>query len=458
MTFAPSTSTSPAWQPILRDDLAGQALDAVQAIAEDLLRFVADPHPSCPWWGLKPGYELSLASGWAGLALFFAELDHARPGSGHGDLALNLLDRAISGVGEQEALWGLYGGFPGVAWTMEYLAGRFYEDEDPGEEAAAALTCQLDHSPWTGDYELINGLAGWGVYALERWPRPLAAECLKGVVARLAETAEARPDGIAWRTPPERIAPGMRGDFPEGNFNLGVSHGVPGVIPVLAGACAAGIDGARPLLDGAVSWLLARKLPPGAGSVFPNLVTPAPGEEEAFEPSGLAWCYGDLGIACALLAAARSVEKLSWEREALEIARTAAARLSASEEPVDAGLCHGTAGLGHLFNRLHQETGDPAFATAARHWFERTLARRSPGEGLGGFQCWMTGPGGALGWWDEPGLLMGSAGIGLALLAAAVPGEPAWDRVLLSSLPWIPRCPPSTLNPGRTEVRPMSRR
>lgn len=430
MTFVPSISLPPAWQTILRDGLAGQALEAVQAIAEDLRRFAGESHSSAPWWDLKPGYALSLASGWAGLALFFAELDRAWPGQGHDDLALELLDRAIAGVGEQEVLSGLYSGFPGVAWTMEYLAGRLYEDEDPGEETAAALTSQLGRSPWTGDYELINGLAGWGAYALERWPRSLATECLMGVVARLAETAEARPDGIAWRTPPERTAPEMRGAFPEGSFNLGVSHGVPGVIPVLAGACAAGITGARPLLDGAVSWLLARRLPPGAGSVFPAQVTP---EEEAFEPSGLAWCYGDLGIACALLAAARSVGEASWEREALEVARAAAARLSASDEPADAGLCHGTAGLGHLFHRLHQESGDPTFATAARHWFERTLAMRRPGEGFGGFQCWMTGPGGVPGWWDEPGFLMGSAGIGLALLAAATPGEPAWDRVLLIS-------------------------
>ncbi len=429
MTFVPSISAPPAWQPIFRDDLAGQALEAVQAIAEDLRRFAADLHPSPPWWDLQPGYALSLASGWAGLALFFAELDRVWPGHGHDDLAVDLLDRAIAGVGAggQEVLSGLYSGFPGVAWTMEHLAGRLYEDEDPGEETAAALICQLDRSPWTGDYELINGLAGWGAYALGRWPRPLAAECLGAVVARLAETAEVRPDGIAWRTPPERIAPEMRGAFPEGSFNLGVSHGVPGVIPVLAGACAVGIAGARPLLDGAVSWLLARRLPPGAGSVFPTQVTP---EEEAFEPSGLAWCYGDPGIACALLAAARSVGEASWEREALEVARTAAARFS---EPADAGLCHGAAGLGHLFNRLYQETGDPAFATAAHRWLKRTLAMRRSDGGFGGFRCWMTGPGGVPGWWDEPGFLMGSAGTGLALLAAATPGAPVWDRVLLIS-------------------------
>jgi hypothetical protein len=35
----------------------------------------------------------------------------------------------------------------------------------------------------------------------------------------------------------------------------------------------------------------------------------------------------------------------------------------------------------------------------------------------------------------DPGFLTGAAGIGLALLAATSPVEPAWDRVLLASVP-----------------------
>jgi hypothetical protein len=38
-------------------------------------------------------------------------------------------------------------------------------------------------------------------------------------------------------------------------------------------------------------------------------------------------------------------------------------------------------------------------------------------------------------WSSDPGLLTGVAGIALALLAAATPIEPAWDRLLLIDLP-----------------------
>jgi hypothetical protein len=39
-----------------------------------------------------------------------------------------------------------------------------------------------------------------------------------------------------------------------------------------------------------------------------------------------------------------------------------------------------------------------------------------------------------LGWQDDPGFLTGAAGVGLALLAATTPVEPAWDRLLLTAI------------------------
>lgn len=80
---------------------------------------------------------------------------------------------------------------------------------------------------------------------------------------------------------------------------------------------------------------------------------------------------------------------------------------------VDAGLCHGSAGLAHIFNRHWQATGERVFADAARRWFGRTLARIDHVSG-GGF-------------------LSGRAGVALALLHAASAREPTWDRVLLLS-------------------------
>jgi lantibiotic modifying enzyme len=423
--------TETTWRPILTGDLLERAGQAIDEIAASLRQIASDSSRNTMESWSRGGP--SLAGGDAGLAFFFAYLDSARPGEGYDDLALELLERAIEGTGAVQSPPSLYGGFSGVAWTLEHLRGRVFESggEDPGEEVALALLEYLGHTPWRLDYDLISGLVGFGVYALERGSLPGGPECLARVMARLSETAEHGPEGITWRTAPHLIRPADGELYPEGNFNVGVAHGVPGVIGFLGEACAAGVEEARPLLEGTVSWLLRQKLPPEMSSIFPYSV--APGVEAG--PTRLAWCYGDLGIALALLLAARSVGQEEWEREALAVARVCAERPLDGSGVVDAGVCHGAAGNAHLFNRLYQATGDPLYADAARSWFERALEQRRPGEGLGGYIMYVVDDKGELGWRGDAGFLTGSAGVGLALLAATTPVEPEWDRLLVVSVP-----------------------
>jgi hypothetical protein len=205
------------------------------------------------------------------------------------------------------------------------------------------------------------------------------------------------------------------------------------VIAMLGRARAAdmGRAKARPLLDGAVAWLLAQKLPNSPGCSFPAWVGPG----IAPTATRSAWCYGDPGIAATLLYAARCVGEPAWEQEAIEIARAATKRPAEQTGVVDAGLCHGAAGLGHIYNRMFQATGNTFLQDASRFWFERLLAMRRPGRGIAGFSTRMPDGKGGQTWLDDPGILSGAAGVALALLAATTPIEPAWDRMLLLSIP-----------------------
>jgi len=130
-----------------------------------------------------------------------------------------------------------------------------------------------------------------------------------------------------------------------------------------------GGQAARPLLDGAVSWLLAHLVETAAGPTVPCIV--ADGIEP--EPARSAWCYGDPGVAAALLLAARDAGEPAWAQAATGLALRAAARPPGQAGVTDPGLCHGSAGLAHLFNRMYQLTAEPALAEAARFWAERTL-------------------------------------------------------------------------------------
>ena len=421
-------TATPTWRPILTGAAGGRALEAVGDIARDLRARYAAGAPAAP-----AAEAYSLSDGRAGGALFHAYLGEALGDEGAREAAVGLLEAALdAAAGGPRSAW-LYQGFTGVAWALAHLAGRLIDpgEDDPNDAVDQALLGLLSASPWPGHYDLISGLVGTGVYALERLPRPSARACLEAVVERLAELAERRDDGVTWWTAPDLLPEWQRARHPQGYHNLGVAHGVPGVVGLLGRACGAGVAAAtaRPLLDGAVAWLLARRLPPDTGACFPPWVAP----EEVPRPARSAWCYGDPGVAATLLLAARSVGEPAWETEAVAVARRAAARPAGESGVVDAGLCHGAAGLAHLFNRFYQATGESTFEDATRRWLGRALAYRRPGVAVGGFATARPGTDGGRAWTPDPGFLDGAAGIGLVLLAAATPVEPSWDRILLLS-------------------------
>jgi lantibiotic modifying enzyme len=373
----------------------------------------------------------------------YTYLDRAQPGRGHLDSAAAALEAAVTAVNDIDLPPALYGGYTGVGWAIEHVRRQVaIVDEHTNDGVDEGVLAWLGRDPWPKEdhYDLISGLVGVGVYAIERLPEPGGVTCLKGVIDCLAQTAEAQPDGLTWWTPPELLNGPTRKAYPQGCYNLGVSHGMPGVIALLGEAYAAGIarERVRPLLAEAVRWLLARRQPEATGAVFPSSLQP--GLTEPPQSSRLAWCYGDLGVAVALLGAARRASEPQWEAAALDIARRAAQRPPEQSGVVDAGLCHGAAGVGHLFNRLFQATGEPLYAEAARSWLRRALLLRKENQGLAGFLSYGPAPGANLDreftwvWYPDSSFLTGVVGITLALLAAVSPVAPDWDRLLLTRL------------------------
>ena len=415
-----------SWKPVLLGTLADAALERAEAIARALADTRTLEALDADAGGPSTAAAADLAGGRAGLAVFFEYVARTR-GERKSRIASILLDEAISVVENTVMSPGLHEGFTGIAWACSHLLAPD-RDDDPNAEVDEALIHTLGESSWMDQYDLIGGLVGIGVYALEQRPRPSADVMLALVLKRLAEAAQPMDDGVTWHTAPALMSEEQRAECPDGHYNLGVAHGVPGVIALLGLACETGHDEeARPLLERAVAWLLKQKLDPEGPSVFPKWVAPG------FVPAHarLAWCYGDTGVAATLFIAARAAARPEWEREALQIAKRAAERSFERSGVRDAGLCHGAAGLAHIFNRMHQATGEAWLADAAIRWFGHTLDLRRRDEGLAGFVALERDADRHERWLAEPGLLTGAAGIGLALLAACSTVEPAWDRTLL---------------------------
>jgi len=330
------------------------------------------------------------------------------------------LATAIDALAKQGGSPALYGGAARVGWTIAHHA-----DGGDAEAACDAIDAVMlrQLEDWTRDYDLISGLVGFGVYALERGEA--GAAVARAVVAGL-EAYMAR----GWLTGPELLPAHQRLVAPDGYVNLGLAHGIPGVIAVLAQFCQRGLerDRAGEVLDSALRRLLDGSPRRARGRFTSWQPTEYPASPR------LAWCYGDLGVAAALLGAGMAIGHDEARAAGLEVALDCAGRGLHDAFITDAGICHGAAGIAHLFNRMAQATGDAALRAAAVTWIDHTLAMRSD-EPLAGFPANMPEEDGKRRMVADASLLTGAAGIALVLHAASSEIEPSWDRLLLVDLP-----------------------
>lgn len=420
------------WTPLLDSEAAKPAVACLNEISSVLRAALETGYKR----QVDPSKDIDvyyLAEGTSGIAVFFAYLQAAGFMPEAKTYASEYLNVAIEGLGAIAMLPSLYSGFTGIAWAVQHVAAVLGESCDDLSEIDAAVEKYLSNTPWRDDYDLITGLVGLGVYCLERSGSVAASRSLESIVRHLDQMAERSGDEVRWFTPPPMLIQKQREMFPTGYYNLGVAHGIPGVIALLGRIYAAGIarDQTLDLLEGSVRWLLRQRLPNTYNSCFTAFAVPG----QAAEDCRLAWCYGDAGVAAALLLAARCTGNQSWEQAALDIAYHSARRDPEKCGVNDVCFCHGSAGLAHIFNRFYQATRDEVFADASRCWIQRSLDYRRPGSGAAGYTVWTADRAANLINAPRLGMLEGIAGVGLMLLAALTPVEPAWDRVFLIDAP-----------------------
>lgn len=336
------------------------------------------------------------------------------------DRAGEALIRSIELLAQLGGTPSLYGGAARIGWTVSHHASG--EDADAACKAIdEVLVRQLEG--WTRDYDLISGLVGFGVYALERGDAgaALASEVVGGLEAYMAR---------GWLTAPELLPEHQRLSAPEGYVNLGLAHGIPGVVAILAQFCKRGFEPerSRAVLESALRRLLDGSPVRARG----RFVAWQPADHEP--STRLAWCYGDLGVAAALLGAGVVLDHDEARREGLAMALDCAGRTLQQAFISDAGICHGAAGIAHLFNRMAQATGEPALRDAAVSWIDHTLAMRTDLP-LAGFPANMPDEDGKRKMVADASLLTGAGGVALVLHAASSEIEPAWDRLLLVEMP-----------------------
>lgn len=272
------------------------------------------------------------------------------------------------------------------------------------------------------EYDLINGLTGYGAYLLHRHHDHQLLREILAYLVRLTRPVHVRGQTLPgwWATggPDRRQLPRWDG----GHAGFGMAHGVSGPLALLSvamrrGVIVSGHDGAIRTI---CAWLDRWQQCQATHTWWPEVIDRdehRTGAVSLAGPQRPSWCYGTPGIARAQQLAATAVGDPALAclaEQALVGCLTDEHQLA---HLTDAGLCHGWAGLVHTARRAAADAGTRELATAA------DAAARRMGQHLRDYRA----P-------AEDGLLEGTTGVALVPTArdtTTSPPQSRWDSCLL---------------------------
>ena len=308
--------------------------------------------------------DLSLASGVSGILVMQTALYQLERNEPRRICIEKLVSILVDQIPQQNLLPGLWSGIAGVLYALEFvrhvnpfLLGDHVEDIDQFVvEMDSTLISYLACSAGRSNFDLVSGISGIGAYALIRTDKVAGRQLFYAVESALLEIAEYSQDMITWRTPGNLVpVNGTQEERRFGRYDLGIAHGVSGVIGLLALAMQEELSSSRSptLLKKAVKWLLANEDRSIKYSRFASVIS-TENDHSRFTPpsSRLAWCYGDLGISSVLAKAAEVLMDLNLEEKWKDILENRLKQPESSFLLDDFGLCHGTSGAFHILSRL----------------------------------------------------------------------------------------------------------
>jgi hypothetical protein len=209
--------------------------------------------------------------------------------------------------------------------------------------------------------------------------------------------------------------------------NLSLSHGIVSILKFCLQCYKEKIcvNQAQSLGERIISYLINMQNLNKDKCYFPNFVLD---HRQDNQQSRLAWCYGDLTTAFVLFQSALTFDDKDLEKFALEVFNHTMSRTKEDQTFVkDAGICHGSSGIAHIYNKMWHSTGEVIFREACDYWMDRTLKYSINNDTVSGFKMYDAQ---SRQYQTCQGLLEGTSGIGLVLLSYLT-GDFSWDYCIM---------------------------
>ena len=297
--------------------------------------------------------------------------------------------------------WSMFSGWTGIGMACKHIARGTGRYRALSSTIRAALSSRILNEFRNGipvpqsshQFELVQGYAG-AYLLLDPVENPEARDC----ILRFYEWLFAAPDHSRWNLVNrfDRLRP-------HAHNVLGLSHGIAGV---LAALCAHGRSERELRLMTTIADILL--------SAATNSADLGPQWGYALGELPLhrrvAWCHFSLGIAVSLWNAGKILRRSDLANAAVESTRGMSHVPVENWGMVDHGFCHGTAGSALLFQYLGNETGDIGLKNLATDLTSMLISGFDESKIVGYVAIYGRQR------FDDHGLLMGAAGIALALL------------------------------------------
>lgn len=345
-------------------------------------KVLRDPTPDIykrprPWSGL------SLSHGYPGILCLFAELDELYPDEGWDKVAhpyVVKIKAEIESAGIPNL--SLFGGLAGCCLAIQQISRqktRYQKllnslndflfkkiNETYFFSLKEKIDLNLPVSPEL--YDPISGICGIGVYALKNLDAPLAIDCLHEILTVcVALTKEIKVGNHilpGWYVPRHyQFTELDKSLYPKGNYNLGIAHGIPGVLAFLSIAALAGvtIEGQMDGIQKITNWICAKKQEKDGLLWWPYHVS---FEEEIseipqrFSPTPLhAWCYGAAGVSRVLYLAGKALQNKETQKFAEKVFCGIFKHIDISNHFSTPSFCHGLAGFLTITRLMARDTG-----------------------------------------------------------------------------------------------------
>lgn len=315
-------------------------------------------------------------------------------------------------------------GLAGILYSFEFLRQNNFINLDISEvenDFENYLLQKMEQEIAINNYDFMHGALGIGLYFLKKEKKE---KYIKKLIDFLYNTAEKNQDKtlFKWKSI-------VRNEKNEKEYNIALSHGMSSILVFLSYVIDYKMKDERifEMIKGTANYILKQQIDYKIyGSYFPSLSSE---NKSPLRKSRLAWCYGDLGIAVSLWQTGKRINCEEYKQKSIEILLHSTTRLSLKDNFVfDAGICHGSAGIAMIYNRMYKETKIKEFLNAFNYWIEKTLEFSTFDTGIAGYKYYVSNT-----WKNDYSLLTGVSGIGLVLLSCLEKKESNWNEMLLIS-------------------------